>query len=73
MFVLTKNQADALTRLRNGQAWDYGKSRGGGSTSRMFSRLVEAGLIEGPPYKITKKGRDTLASYIRLSTITARD
>lgn len=60
MRGLTVTQVDGLKRLRDNIGWSRGKSRMGGSIARMFDRLVQEGLCDGPPYKITDEGRKEL-------------
>ena len=60
---LTRAQIAGMRRIRDrgSMAWCEG-GRSGGAISRMFYRLVAAGLVSGPPYKITAKGRKALAA-----------
>lgn len=62
---LNAKQAAALIRIRDhgSTAWCQGQGRAGGAVSRMFDRMVAAGLCTPPPYTITDKGRQALLTW----------
>ena len=57
--ALTQAQKDALIRVR-----DHGSEARGaaGGISRMWNRLETAGLVAGPPYRVTEHGLKVLAA-----------
>jgi hypothetical protein len=61
---LTERQAFVLRAIHDHGpiGWLAGSLRAGGARGRMCNRLVEHGLLTGPPYVITQAGRDILAS-----------
>jgi hypothetical protein len=61
---LTRKQREGMVRIRDRgpYAWAAGQWRSGGAISRMFDRLISAGLVEGPPFKCTAFGLRVLAS-----------
>lgn len=62
---INRRQADALRRIDQlgPMAWAQGRSRAGGSVSRMFDRMKEAGLVKGPPYYTTLLGRKAVRAF----------
>lgn len=61
---ITARQVDELKRLRdNGETSWGGRSNAGGSRRRMYERMKERGYVEGPPFKITEKGRKMVARF----------
>jgi hypothetical protein len=61
---ITARQVDALKLLRDeGEALWGVRSNVGGSRRRMFLRMKERGYVEGPPFKITDKGRKMVARF----------
>jgi len=65
MTPLTKTQIEAMVRIRDRgpSAWCAGKGRAGGAVSRMFDRLRDLGMVEGPPYRCTMLGLNHLTVY----------
>lgn len=63
--ALTYKHASAIRRVHElgPEAWCEGRGRAGGAVSRMFDRLVAAGLVKGPPYAATPFGIKVLESY----------
>lgn len=63
--ALTYKHACAIRRVREigPEAWCDGRGRAGGAVSRMFDRLVAAGLLKGPPYEATPFGIKALEQY----------
>lgn len=59
---LTATQVDAMRRVRDrgSLAWADGKGRAGGAVARMFDRLRDADLVDGPPYVVTEFGKRVL-------------
>ena len=58
--VLTKAQRHMLERANPGPVLFDIVERKGGAAARMLDRLSAAGLVLGPPWRITAKGRAAL-------------
>lgn len=61
--TLTKRQIGGMKRIqRSPTDWCDG-GRAGGTVSRMFDRMYEAGLVTKPPYRLTDYGRRVLEAH----------
>lgn len=62
---ITRTMMEALWRVhkRGPESWDAGRGRAGGAVSRMFDRMVAAGLVSKPPYIPTPRGLQALDEW----------